>query len=76
MKWQSSPPNHPGFSVQGPIEAYVLGSDGNLWLENAPWGTVPSGRIEIGAGNIVAFRALGSNRGAEASFLAATVPCG
>ncbi len=36
MSWQSRPSAHPGFLGPDLIEAYVLGSTGNLWLENAP----------------------------------------
>jgi hypothetical protein len=37
--------------------AFVLGSDGRLWAENGPWGTVPPSRSPVDA-NVVAFQAL------------------
>jgi hypothetical protein len=37
--------------------AFVLGSDGRLWAENGPWGSVPPSRSPVDA-NVVAFQAL------------------
>jgi hypothetical protein len=56
MTWQSSPSTHPGFFGLGLIEAYVLGRDGNLWLENAPWGNPAPSRQRVGGGGVAAFR--------------------
>jgi hypothetical protein len=50
MTRQSSPSTHPGFFGVNLTEAYVLGSDGNLWLENAPWGRTPPPRQKVGGG--------------------------
>jgi len=55
MSEQSSPSTHPGFFGQSLIEAYVLGSDGNLWLESAPWGNPPPSRQQVGRGGLAAF---------------------
>jgi hypothetical protein len=42
-------------------QAYVLGKDGNLWLENAPWGHVPPSREQVD-GNVAAFQALSATQ--------------
>jgi hypothetical protein len=34
---------------------YVLGTNGNLWLENSPWGTVPPARVQVD-GSVFAFQ--------------------
>jgi hypothetical protein len=44
-----------GFLGMGLAEAYVLGSDGNLWLANAPWGNPPSSRQQLAGSAVVAF---------------------
>jgi hypothetical protein len=38
--------------------AFVLGDDGNLWLETGPWGTVPPARTQVD-GNVAACQPLG-----------------
>ena len=38
-------------------QAYVLGTDGKLWLETGPWGTVPPSREQVD-GNVAAVQAL------------------
>jgi hypothetical protein len=48
-----------GFQPLGPNEAYVLGTNGNLWHETGPWGTVPPARQQVD-GNVAAFQALSS----------------
>lgn len=50
MSASSSPPSHPGFSGQGLTKAWVLGSNGNLWFEQEPWGQVPPAHQQAGAG--------------------------
>ena len=55
MSRQSSPSKHPGFFWLSLTQAYVLGNDGKLWLENAPWGNPPPSRQEVGGGGVVAF---------------------
>ena len=45
------------FQVLDPEDILVLGSNGDLWLEQAPFGTVPPGRQQVD-GNVRAFRAL------------------
>jgi hypothetical protein len=54
---QSTRPTHPGFAGLDATAAYVLGTDGNLWLENGPWGTVPPARQHVD-GNVAAVQAL------------------
>src|SRR5271165_5324358 len=46
-----------GFQALSSTEAYVLGADGNLWLEGGPWGQVPPPRNQVD-GNVAAFQAL------------------
>jgi hypothetical protein len=59
---QSTRPTHPGFAGLDATEAYVLGTDGNLWLENAPWGTtVPPSRQHVD-GNVAAVQALSATQ--------------
>jgi hypothetical protein len=41
-------------------KAYVLGSDGKLWLENGPWGTVPPARTQVD-GSVAKFQPLDAN---------------
>jgi hypothetical protein len=41
--------NVAAFQVLSESEVLVLGSDGNLWLEYAPWGDVPPKRTPIAA---------------------------
>ena len=36
-----------GFQALSSTEAYVLGSNGNLWHETGPWGTVPPARHQV-----------------------------
>jgi hypothetical protein len=43
----STPSSHPEFEALSPDLAYVLGTDGNLWLETGPWGTVPPSRQQV-----------------------------
>jgi hypothetical protein len=40
--------------------AWVLGTDGNLWLEQGPFGTVPPSRQHID-GNVAAFQPIDLN---------------
>lgn len=43
------------------VVVYVLGSDGNLWLETGPFGNqIPPSRLQVD-GNVAAFQALDSN---------------
>lgn len=52
--------NRPAFQWSGSNDIYVLGSDGNLWLEQAPFGQqVPPSRQHVD-GNVAAFEALTS----------------
>jgi len=51
--------NRPTFQWCGTNDIYVLGSDGNLWLEQAPFGNVPPARQQVD-GNVAAFEALTS----------------
>jgi len=49
--------------TQPPLQIFVLGSDGNLWLENGPFGQVPPPRVPVD-GNVdlcKAFYALDQN---------------
>jgi hypothetical protein len=55
MSQQSNPSTHPGFLGLSLTEAYVLGSDGKLWLENAPWGNPPPSRQQVGGSGLAAF---------------------
>jgi hypothetical protein len=48
------------FQALSSTEAYALGSDGNLWFETGPWGTVPPARKQVD-GNVAAFQALDAN---------------
>jgi hypothetical protein len=52
--------NRNNFAFASPTAAWVLGSDGNLWLEQGPWGTVPPSRQQID-GNVQAFQPLGGD---------------
>lgn len=45
------------FQALSDTEAFVLGTDGNLWLEHGPFGTVPPTRQQVD-GNVSAFQAL------------------
>lgn len=54
MSWQNSPSTHRGFVAVSLTEAYVLGGDGSLWLEKAPWGRPPPSRQPVGS-EVVAF---------------------
>ena len=47
-----------GFQPLSSTEAYVLGTNGNLWHEGGPWGQVPPPRNQVD-GNVAAFQALG-----------------
>jgi hypothetical protein len=44
-----------GFQSLSSTEAYVLSTDGNLWLEGRPWGQVPPPHGHLD-GNVAAFR--------------------
>ena len=48
-----------GFQPLSSTEAYVLGTNGNLWHEGGPWGQVPPPRNQVD-GNVAAFQALSS----------------
>jgi hypothetical protein len=48
---------HRTFQPLSSTEAYVLGSNGNLWLETGPWGPVPPPRHQVD-GNVTSFQAL------------------
>jgi hypothetical protein len=50
---------HRTFEALSSTEAYVLGTDGNLWHETGSWGTVPPPREQVD-GNVAAFQALSS----------------
>ena len=54
-----------GFVGMGLDKAYVLGSDGNLWLANAPWGNPPSSRQQPAGSGVMAFSPInqGGNQG-------------
>jgi len=41
--------SHLTFQGLSATQAYVLGKDGNLWLESAPWGHVPPSREQVDA---------------------------
>jgi hypothetical protein len=45
---ESAPWNHPLFWPLSATQAYVLGSDDNLWLETGPWGMLPPPRQPAG----------------------------
>ena len=47
-------------TVDGYSHIFVLGTDGNLWLEQAPFGNVPPSRVQVD-GNVRAFRAVNEN---------------
>ena len=49
--------NVKAFQAVSENEVFVLGGDGNLWLEHAPFGTVPPTRDHVDA-NVSAFQAL------------------
>jgi hypothetical protein len=49
--------DHPGFQPFGASQAYVLGSNGNLWLESAPFGKNPPTRVQVDS-NVSGFQAL------------------
>ena len=49
--------NVAAFQALSPTEAYVLGTDGNLWHETGPFGHVPPTRQQVD-GNVAAFKAL------------------
>jgi hypothetical protein len=53
MSRQSNPSTHPGFLELGLNQAYVLQTNGNLWLENAPWGSAPPSEQPVGEAGIV-----------------------
>jgi hypothetical protein len=53
------PPTHIPFQALGAQQSYVRGSDGNLWLEQGPFGTVPPARVQVD-GTVQAFQALDS----------------
>jgi hypothetical protein len=57
VEQMSIPSNHPGIEALSPTQAYVLGTNGALWLENGPWGKVPPSREQVD-GNVAAFQAL------------------
>ncbi len=61
MTQQSSPSTHPGFFGWNGNEAFVLGSDGNLWFESAPWGHPPPSRQEVGGHGVLAFAPINEN---------------
>ncbi|MDR3502285.1 MAG: hypothetical protein P4L79_06845 [Legionella sp.] len=46
-----------GFQALNPGEIYVLGTDNNLWLEHAPFNSIPPSRIQIDA-NVETFQAI------------------
>ena len=46
-----------GFQALSSTEAFVLGTNGNLWHETGPWGPVPPARQQVD-GNVAAFQAL------------------
>ncbi len=48
-----------GFQPLSSTEAYVLGTNGNLWHAGGPWGQVPPPRNQVD-GNVSAFQALSS----------------
>jgi hypothetical protein len=48
------PWNRPVAKAVSATQAYVLGVDGNLWLETAPWGKVPPAREQVD-GNVAGF---------------------
>jgi hypothetical protein len=62
MSQQSSPSTHPGFFGQSLNEAFVLGSDGKLWLESAPWGNAPPSRQQVGNGFVAFSPVIGTNQ--------------
>jgi hypothetical protein len=45
----------------GQQQSYVLGTDGTLWLEHGPWGTVPPARQLVDRG-VRAFQAINANQ--------------
>jgi hypothetical protein len=45
------------FQALSDTEVFVLGTNGGLWLEQAPWGTIPPSRVQID-GNVQNFQAL------------------
>ena len=57
--------NVQAFQTINANQVYVLGSNGNLWLESGPWGTVPPHRVQIGGSGVTAFQALGSASGSS-----------
>jgi hypothetical protein len=55
VSWQSSPSTHPGILGVNLTEAWVLGNNGNLWFESAPWGSPPPSRQQAGGSGVTAF---------------------
>jgi hypothetical protein len=49
--------NVAAFQALSSTEAFVLATNGNLWHETGPWGTVPPTRQQVD-GNVAAFQAL------------------
>jgi hypothetical protein len=47
-----------GFQALSTAQVYVLGTDGNLWSEISPWGTVPPPERWQVDGDVAAFQAL------------------
>lgn len=42
-----TPSSHPGFEALSADLAYVLGTDSKLWLDTAPWVSVPPFRQQV-----------------------------
>ena len=53
--------SHRTFQGLSATQAYVLGEDGNLWLESAPWGNVPPSREQVDD-NVAALQALSATQ--------------
>ena len=47
VEQMSTPSSHPGFEALSADLVHVLGTDGKLWLETGPWGTVPPQRQQV-----------------------------
>jgi hypothetical protein len=47
-----------GFQPLSANEAYVLGTNGNLWHETGPWGRVPPAARILAGGNVLSFYVL------------------
>ena len=51
------PPAPINFQAISTSEVFVLGVDGSLWLDEAPWGAVPPAQTQVDA-NVKSFQAL------------------